>query len=227
MSPRLPLPSGEVRWTGGGLLIRTRRAALWIDAGPAGLFGEPALVRDAAIVLTSARTQSVGGLLGLLDATEPLRPSLIYPLGGERVPLLVSAWSSLHPERQDPTLDGIIPGQPVDVGELHLATFPLRCAEAVRQSDGAEVHPVQGMGVQVHVDDLRITWIPASAPGTRVERYCRGSQLAVIQVAALPYPSTERPWRATLDDAIRLAEGAEEVWLVGDDGRVVGPGETH
>jgi hypothetical protein len=48
--------------------------------------------------------------------------------------------------------------------------------------------------------------------------------LAIVEVGAGAWPPSARPWRMSVAEAIGVAEGAREVWLVDEHGhRLDGP----
>jgi hypothetical protein len=51
--------------------------------------------------------------------------------------------------------------------------------------------------------------------------------VAVIEVGRVPWPSTDTPWRLSLQDAVVAAAGADDVWLIGDDRRRLDGGAVH
>ena len=73
--------------------------------------------------------------------------------------------------------------------------------------------------------DLSATLLPSCTPSSGGQRLCTGVDLAVVEVAAAPWPRIgegQPVWRATPGRAIELVVGAGEAWLVGDDGRWLG-----
>jgi hypothetical protein len=223
------------RWERGGVVVRATGGGLCVDAGDVALVVDAprgvaeavvdVLPRVHGVVVSSGRLASVRGLLGLLDALGPHRDddaplSVVAATGEERVGLLVEAWQKGW-GRYPVLLDAVMPGEPVDVGDLTVTLSPLRRGEPDWRR--SVVEPAAGFGVAVDVGGRRIVWVPAAAPDERVRRLCEGADLAVVEVGVIPWPRSDRALRPTLQDVAALTSGADEVWWVGDDGRALGP----
>ena len=134
-----------------GASIRITSPPISSTSAPAGL-GEalgPSLGRVRAIVSTTGRIRSVGGLVPLLCALEPHRASdaallLHPPLGDERAAGLAEVWERFWPDRYPIVLDVVQPGGTFDVGPIEVTTFPIRVGEP-RWRDGA-VEATVGVG---------------------------------------------------------------------------------
>jgi hypothetical protein len=208
-----------VEWIrGGGLWIRWDRGGLLLDAPPAAaaLGEELALLR--AVVLTSGRIQSVGGLLGVLAASDRWRlPELPLPvhvlLGEERAAWIAETWERGWPERTSVALDAEVPGALFDVGPFEVKTVPVSACEPDFRAGTLQAIPAVGLRLHGPID---VAWIPGAAPGPAVEHLCRDADLAVVEVGVLPWPKGGR--RLRREDAIAAAAGARLLWLVGDDG---------
>lgn len=218
----------EVLWHGGGLEVAVGPDALLVDV-PAGIeraLGDR-LGRLRAIVLTGGSPRAVGGLVPLLCALEPWRDAELtvhVPIGDERGAALAEAWARHWPDRFPVTVDAERPGATFDAGPFGVTTFEVRAGEP-RWRLGA-VDPRVAVAVRVRTDDLTVVLVPAASPSTVIERACRDADVAVVEVAAVPWPPTAERWRPTAEEALRLAAGAKEVWLVGDDGNWLGGEES-
>lgn len=201
---------------GGALLVDAPNSCV-----PA-LEASGAIERLTTMVVSSDRTRSVEGLIGVAAAARRAGRTrdltVVHPLTAERPSVLANAWSTGWPEGPGLMLDAVAPGGDIDwVGGV-IRLVPLRVGEAVNNG----VRPVAGVGVVIDLDGGRVVWVPSSRPGASARRLAHGATLAVMEVGVLPFPRTEHPWRRSLGDALRDASGAADVWLVGDDGRRVG-----
>jgi hypothetical protein len=220
-----------VHWLGGGLYLEVLGEGLLLDAPLAAvpaLRDLGALSRVHAVVLCSGRSQSVEGLVPLLCALERVRRpevplALRSCLGDERGTQLASAWLRAWPDRFPVVLDGVAPGAEVETGAFRVRTVPVRHAE-LRWGGQPRVEEAVGVAVRVSTSMGSVAWVPGAAPGVAVRRACHGVDLAVVEVGIEKWPVTAEPWRLTATEAIAAAESAEEVWLVGDDGRFGLPG---
>ena len=136
-TPAFPLTLGGVdaRWIGGALWLSAGHGGLLIDA-PAGVHAALAatglLGSLQAVLVSSARTRAVSGLIGLWDALGgSTRRSLrtMYVLGDERTPLLAQAWSQGWPDHVRLDVDGLAPGSFTDAVGLDIELVPLRIGE--------------------------------------------------------------------------------------------------
>lgn len=215
----------DVRWIGGALWMSAGYGGLLIDA-PAGV--HEALDREGllpslqAVLVSSARTRPISGLLPLWDAlgiNQRRTLRVLHVLGDERTPLLAQAWAQGWPEGIRLDLDGMAPGTCFDVAGIDVELVPLRIGEPVSGGTGGQ--GVAGCGLRLHTGARTISWLPCSRPGTAAARLCSGVDLAVIEIAATRWPKTEVPWRMSRNDALQAAMGASASWLVGDDGTKV------
>ncbi len=231
VGPRLARDGLVVHWLGGGLYLELDGEGLLLDvpvtAAPA-LVELGALPRLRSVMLTSGRPRAVAGLVSLLCALEPHR-SVDAPLtvrsclGESRGVVLASAWSEAWPDRYPVLHDGVMPGGAFDEGPFEVTTMPVRHGEP-RWSPRPLIEPAVGVAVRVAWRERAVAWVPGAAPGSPVRRACRGALLAVVEVAAEPWPASGEAWRMTVEDALREAVEADEVWVVGDDGRFGLPG---
>lgn len=218
----------DVRWLG-ALWVGHRGRGLLLDA-PDGI--HRTLRRDGlletldAVVVTSARTPSMAGLIGLADALSAIgRSSLViaHVLGDERTPLLAQAWTQGWPDGLRLELDGLAPGGVLDVGPFVVELVPVRLGEGT----SAGVRPVAGCAARVSVGPWTLAWVPAARPGTATARAAAGADLAVIEVERRPWPQPTPGWRLGLAEAQQVANGARSAWIVGDDGARLDDGAEH
>ncbi len=212
---RFAVGDTRVAYVSGAVHVAHPLGELLVEAVP-GSF--PGL---SAVILTSGRIRSVGGLLALYAALEPHRagrPLTVHALlGEERVFAITDVWTRLWPR-----------GFPVDLDARRPSTFELPPFGVTTQElvtgevQGGEVVPMPGLGVRIRTPDLTLAFVPAARPGTGVERLCSGVELAIVEVGRLDWPKTAHPFRATVDQASALAAGAEALWIVGDDGTWLG-----
>lgn len=226
---RLVRGATEVRWVRGSVVVRHPTATLVVDVPP-GVEVEldDVLGEVSAIVLTSGRIRTTAGLLGLLAALEPHRApeatlTLYVPWGEERGAALADTWSRLWPGRFVVQVDAERAGARFEVGAIRVETHPVRAGEPQWHPDS--VAPVPAVALRLATDDLAVAVLPSCTPSTAGQRLCAGVDLAIVEVAAAPWPRTPEGggvWRATPERAITLVAGAGEAWLVGDDGRWLG-----
>lgn len=222
----------EVTWLDGALLVALPHGAVLVDAPPGverALADTGRLGTVTGVVVTNDRWRAVGGLLGVCAAITEARGRrpglhLVHPLSCERVVTVADAWSRGWPAGVRLDVDGVVPGEPVQLPDGVEATLvPLALAEAA----GGSVVPVAGCGVRLDVGGHTIAWAPAARPGTSLARLAAAADLAVVECGRRPGPETEPPWRPGLADASAAAIGARAFWVVGDDGRVVATGEEN
>lgn len=210
-----------VRWLHGGLLLRYRGDAFVLDAPPAvaAAIGDE-LPHVRGIVLTGGRIRTVGGLVELLCALAPHRAGVAMdlqaPLGDERGPALAETWVRGWGAPFPLSIDAARPGARVELGPIAVTLVPIRAGEPDWAND--EVRARVAVALRVETPDACIAWVPGAAPSAAVRRACDGADLAVVEVGVEPWPRSERPWRLSMQDALRAGEGAGDLWVVGDDG---------
>lgn len=222
-----------------GLLVEWLEGALWVEvAGAGALFDAPPGVVERlgdrarklqGIVLTSGRVRAVGGLVPLLVELARFRMgsvplSLRFLLGEERGAMLAETWVRGWPDLYPLTLDAELPGSAFDVGDLAVETVAVRAGEP-RWREGT-VEPLVAVALRIGFGEVQVAWVPGAAPTPAVDRACAGVALAVVEVGVVPWPRADQPWRLGMADALRAGEGADELWVVGDDGRF-GPEQSH
>lgn len=225
MSPRWGRGDTEVAWLAGGLFVGWRGAGVLLDAPPgvadalaqAGLLGA---VR--AVGLSGGRARSTGGLIALLCALEPWRRRgealpVHAPLGDERGPRLVEAWMAGWGERYPVSLDSAAPETGFELGRLRVETLAVPRAEA-RWLPSPEVSSASGLAFRVRTPDALIAFVPGAAPSDRARRAALGADLAVVEAGVEVWPVQGR-FRLDASEAAQVGAGAQEAWLVGDDGR--------
>lgn len=222
----------EVTWLDGAILVALPHGAILVDTPPGverALAETGRLAAVTSIVVTNDRWRAVGGLLGVCAAVTEARGSrpplhLVHPLSCERVVMVADAWSRGWPNGVRLDVDGVVPGEPVDLpGGAEATLVPLALAELA----GRTVIPVAGGGLRLDVGGATIAWGPAARPGTSLQRLAEGADLAVVECGRRPGPDTDPPWRPGLADASAAAIRAGAFWVVGDDGRVVATGEEN
>ena len=226
MSLSLRLGPVEVWWLGGGLYVEAYGNGVLVDTpeGVAARLEElGASPRLRAVLLTSGRPLSVGGLVPLLCSLERHRDresplSVLHSLVEERAALLAGAWVRGWPGSYPLHLDGFTPGDRAELGALSVRTRAVRHGEP-RWGEAPAVAQRPALAVRLELADHAIAFVPGAAPGSGVERLCDGADLAVVEVGRAPRPRTDRAWRRTAGQATEAAGGAKAVWLVGDDGR--------
>ncbi len=218
-----------VRWLGGGLLLRWRDHAFVLDAPPAVVdeVGDTLpLVR--AVVLTGGRSGSVGGLVALLTALAPHRRGspldLRLVLGEERGAALAETWVRAWGQPYPLTVDAERPGGVLELGPIEVELVPMKAGEWDWGAD--RVRSRVQVALRIQTPDALVVWVPGAAPGTAVVRACRDADLAVLEVGVEPWPRHEGRWRLSAAEALQAAGDADQVWVVGDDGRPVGEGPT-
>ncbi|MCB9687384.1 MAG: hypothetical protein H6738_03760 [Alphaproteobacteria bacterium] len=226
---RLARGETEVRWARGALIVRHPTATVLVDVPP-GIEAElgEALGDLSAVILTSGRIRTTTGLLGLLAALEPHRDPerplrLHVPWGEERGAALADTWSRLWPGRFPVEVDAERAGALIEVGSIAITTHAIRAGEPHWQLGTVETVPA--VALTIRTPDLTVAVLPSCTPSAGGQRLCNGVDLAVVEVAAAPWPRIgegQPVWRATPDRAIELVSGAREAWLVGDDGRWLG-----
>ena len=218
MAARPDLTFGDigVTWIGGGLWVRWPDGGLLLDAPPAtaALGSELGWLR--AIVSSSGRIRSVGGLLGALAEADRWQRGPVevhHAIQDERASLVAETWQRGWPDGLPIEIDAHTPGQPFPVGPFTVHT---RSVEAFTPNfHSGTLQPSHALGVRL-TGPLTLAWVPGAAPSPVVAHLCRGADLAVVEVGVLPWP--RGPARLRPEDAIRAAAAANLVWLVGDDG---------
>ncbi len=219
-----------VHWCDGAVYLESEGLGLVVNA-PSGVERhlESVLARVQAVVLSSGHTRAVSGLVGLFAALEPHRlqalPLAVHVvLGEERGAQLADAWAKAWPARFPITLDAEAPGATFELGPFSIETLSLRSGEPHWRLN--EVHAVPAVALRIRAGETTVAWVPATAPGTRVQRALRGANLGIVEVGRNPWPRTPERWRMSFSEALQLAEGIGELWVVGDDGEF-GPGAGH
>lgn len=216
----------DVRLLDGGVWVRSGEHALLIDApaGAAGALGFELRSLDA-VLLTSGRARSVGGLIELLEAAALYRDlgdplDVHVPLGEERGPALADFWVQHWPGRFPLTVDAARPGSTFSVGPITVTTFPVRAGEP-RWSD-RQVEPRVAIGATVLCADRRIVVLFGAGPDPALERHVRHADVLVVEVGVVPWPNESprgrSPWRLRFDEALALGQSTVDLWIVGDDG---------
>jgi hypothetical protein len=211
---------------GTGLVLECDGEALLLDVpegSAARLAALGVLPRIRAIAFSGGRVQSVGGLVPVLCAMAPGRGDTPLPvwsvLGEERGGLLADAW--FRGWGGFPlAMDGEAPGTAFEAGPFRVVTSAIRRGEPGRWG----ILSVPAVGFRVAAGGVEVAFVPGAGPGSAVERLVRGADLAVVEVGVTPWPPSPEPWRLTADAAIHAAQGARELWLVGDDGEEVAVG---
>jgi len=119
-------------------------------------------------------------------------------------------------------LDAEAPGRPSDLGPLTLERVQCRGGEPVQ---GAVV-PLSVDGLRLRSGEVSIAWLPSVAPSTRLTRFVKGADLAVVTVGRAPWPRSEARVRLSLVDAIEISAHAKNSWIVTDEGRWAERGEA-
>lgn len=229
--------STEVTWVDGTLVIAVdqgspgeiagqapRSDVLLVDAQapPAAL--ERWLSSVRAVALTSGRSPIVSGLLPLLCALEPWRAedallALHLPSLDERGAAIADVWSRYWPESYPLGVDSERPGTAFEAGPVEVTTRSLITGELRRSG----VQPMGAAGMILRTADLSVALVRGAAPLPSLQRWLSAEpiDLAIVEVGVLPWPRTDRPLRLRLDEAASLASKAGELWLVGDDGKLV------
>ncbi len=210
-----------VTWLQGGLWIRWDSGGILLDAPPAAALLGAELGHLRAIALTSGRIQAVGGLLGVLAATDRWRdPGLALPihiaLGEERASLVAETWQRGWPQAFPVELDAEAPGARFELGPFEVRTISVSAAEPDFRAGTTRAIPAVGLQLR---GPIQLAWVPSAAPGPVVEHLCRGADLAVVEVGVLAWP--RGAVRLRPEDAIRAASGARLLWCVGDDGEPI------
>jgi hypothetical protein len=218
----------SVRWCGGAVLVTCGPDAILLDAPPDLLAHLPAdaLPRIRAVLVTSGRPRSVGGLVplwcALLDdrATDAPLP-LHAPLGEERSAALADAFSRGWPDAWSVPVDSAVPGEPTEIGPFLVHATSIGIVEPTPRRGFAR--EVSGVALAVQVDGARIVFAAGATNGGALKRALRDADLAIVEVGV-------RPWSvggaARLDPAAAaaLTHTCADVWLVGDDGAPVSAG---
>ena len=221
-----------VRWAGGALVVRYGDDVTVVDAPPgvASVLGDDA-ARVRAIVLSSGRVRSVGGLLELLCALERERGasaavSLIVPSGDERAGAIAEAWVRGWPDRYPLRVDVPAPGGTSEVGELRVQAWPVDAGEPVWSTGEIVARPAVALRLE---GPATIAYLAGAAACPGAVRACRRADLAVVEVGVTPWPrdaGRSAPWRMTVEVAVRVAANAGTTWLIADDGRPMPSGEA-
>jgi hypothetical protein len=215
----------EISWCGGGLLVEAAKSTIVLDCPPGVEHFLPCGGTGVdAVVLTSGRPQSVGGLVGLLCAASHFnrgsRSLSVYACAGEeRGPALVECWQRFWRGGLDVLLDVNVPGRTIQIGEIEVLVQGLVHGEPDWSSNS--VVPAIGVSVSLRIGATQVVWVPGAAPHPGIGRLCRGVDLAIIEVGVASWPKTEKSWRLTYEEAVTHGSGAEYVWLVDDEGRRV------
>lgn len=211
-------------WLGGGVYLGDDDTGVVLDA-PEGcaaiLEAADRLDRVDAIVLSGGRASSVAGLFGLLaaltEARSGARPVRVWsPVGEDRPGRLIEAAEGWEPHFPI-VVEGEPPGAVIEAGPFALETVPLRRGE-LRQEPLRVVEQV-AVGFRCR-GPLDVAWVPGGGASV-ARRLCRGARLAVVEVGVRRWPAHPGHLRLTVEEAIRSAGTAEQIVLVGDDGRLL------
>lgn len=208
----------EVRWLGGALWLRRPGGTLLIDA-PSGV--DARLPDDDldAVLLTSGRIGAIGGLLAVLARLRRTAPlPVVVGIGEDRAASIADVWSRHWPHGFPIDLDARRPGE-VDLPAFLATTTAVHAGEPA----GEGVVAVPAVGVRLVTPEATVAYAPACRPGTTLDRLVLGADLAVLTVGTAPFPRSAHAWRASAEEAGRIAGGARAAWLVGDDGEWLGP----
>lgn len=184
------------------------------------------LQQTRTVVITSARASASGGLpmlLAALSAQPGPAIDIVHLVSDQRTPLWIQAWTQGCPDGRAISVDAVMPGMPMYIEDMTIQLVGMRLGELVAGAPRA----VPGAALRAERQGDAVTWIPTCRPSTRITRLCQGSRVAVIEVGRVPWPSTDTPWRLSLQDAVVAAAGADDVWLIGDDRRRLDGGAVH
>lgn len=220
-------PTDDVRWVGGALWVSNGGHGILVDAPPLvhqAVLAEGLLDRLQAIIITSARTRALSGLLQLWEAMSLRKRrtlELLHILGDERTPAIAHAWSLAWPDGIQLNLDGLAPGTSMHMLGIDIDTIPLRLGEPAPSDAGIRV--VAGCGLKVHTAARSLAWVPTCRAGTAVTRLCTAVDLAVLQLAPhSPTPSVSE-WGMGLSAAELAGAAAGARWIVDDAGVLQSP----
>lgn len=227
LTPELVFERGRttVTWHRSALYVRCGSDGILLDAPPGieNRLSEEQLGRLRAVIVSSGRTQSIGGLIGLLGALEPYRgtaPLDVHtPAGEERSALLAGTWVRGWPNRYPVVVDTHMPGDAYELGPFVVTSHSVPHAEP-RWSERPFAERAVGVALDVVSADARMAWVVGAGPSSTIPRLCAQSDLAVVEVGVTPWPRSEQRWRLSIADAMGAAGPRTELWLVGDDGSV-------
>lgn len=237
------LLASRVVWLRGSLALQCRGGVCLLGApdGVAAALSDRGLLGQVrGVVLPTARTRDVAGLVGLWAALReevgvsgrPTVLPVIHLLGDERTPTLAAAWGQGWGDALRLELDAVHQGARLKVAGLALDTSPLVVgevrppratarAQGPTPGSGPGVVGVAAVGIRTRLEGGVVAWVPTARPSTAVRRVCHGADLAVVEVGRRPWPGGEVPWRLSVSDAITAAQGARRLVLVGDDGTLL------
>jgi hypothetical protein len=220
----------EVQWLGGALFVQSGSHTLLVDCPP----GVEHYLEDRAglidtVVLTSGRSQAVGGLIGLLAtinryAKGARAVSVCGCVGEERGPALLECWLRDWDNALELHVDLTIPGSILELGGLTLRSWGVTHGEPIWSLN--KVKPAVGVAIEINTGSTKVVWIPGAAPHPLLSRLCQGASLAVVEVGTSNWPSNSQSWRLTEEEAKRVSTSSRVVWLVDDEGRRLNSGRA-
>jgi hypothetical protein len=220
----------RVRWLGGCVVVEHGGDIVLVDVpeGTAGRLTDDELARVSTLVLSSGVLRDHAGILPILEArsrwtADPVQ--VVLPLGEERAASVLEAWQRGWADSPGVVQDAVHPGASVTVGALTFEAVPIGRGEPRWQPEPA-VQPVIALGWRIRCRDATVAIARSPVPDRAVERLLHGADLAIVEVGVETWPRSERRWRLRPDEAARVASGAGELWLVGDDG-TFGVGAAH
>ena len=221
----------EVIWVNGAVFVGVTDSGILFDSPPgtvAALGALSLLDGIRSIGYSSGRLSSIGGMVPLLHemGKRQLRSfpfEVRGPASDERVAILAEAFQRSWPSQLNVSVDSLFPGHIIDVGPLEIVGHGIEFGDLVGELPGRVV-PGTGFVWEVNHNATRIVWAKSCAPSAELRRICQRASLVIIEVAADPWPPTQRCFRMSVTAATKIGGEADELWLVGDDGRLLDGG---
>ena len=207
--------------------MTTSEMTLLMDAPPSAISlveRIPVSAPIRGILCSSGRMSSVGGLLGVLDCisghdSDGVLP-IYAPMGDDRPGLLVESWTRGWPNGVSVCLDTLFPGGSFALRSMHVETLGIQCPERTPHAS-RDAQMSVGMAWRVHVGHTTLLWAKSCAPQPMLSSWCKGVSLAILEVGD-PHQATHSQNRAASESQLgAYGLGAEELWLVSDNGRPV------
>lgn len=204
-----------------GIILTTEKATFIIDPGDGILrdlnkdFNADKILSVSDIFISHGHHDHVGGLWTLLTYLSVMRRktplSIYYPKGAKEIKTIYNAFKSVYEKEieYEIKLHPISDSKKFVRKKVGIKPFKVNHREP---NENGEAIEVPSIGFKFFYDDKSICYGGDTAYCKNIEKYAKGSDLAIIEAGALTEEEAEL--HMTIDQASEIGETAEEYFLV-------------